>query len=159
MDKILITGFENFGDYGENTTEVLKNNLRIIGSHIVEYIIFPVRIFSNGAENYGKKIVARAKEINAKAIIYLGMASDVYGVRIESRAINWVENEKYCLPEEHKMVLDKSLYPKHPFDVDLSKWNIEKILYFLCKINLAHETHISTNANAFCCNALMFRNL
>lgn len=159
MNKVLITGFQNFGDYSENTTEVLKKNVRLISSHAVEYMIFPVRIFSNGAENYGKQIIARAKEINAKAIISLGMASDVRGLRIKSRAINWVENEKYCLPEEHKRVLDKNLPPKYELDVDLSRWQMKEILSVLSKINVVYETEISTDANAFCCNALMFRTL
>ena len=159
MDKLLITGFENFGNYNENVTEVLKQNLRCLGSHIVEYMIFPVRIFSNGAENYGEQIVAKAQEINAKVIISLGMASDIYGVRIESRAVNWVENEKYCLPGEQKMVIDKNLYPKYPLDIDLSKWDVKGIFSALLALNMAHEPEVSTNANAFCCNALIFRTL
>jgi len=119
MQKILITGFKNFGDYNENTTEALSKSMRFLGSHIVDYIIFHVKIFSNGAKNYGKQIITRA-------IISLGMASDIYGVRIKSKSINWVESKKYCLPEENKQIIDKNLPPKHQLDIDLSKWNIEK---------------------------------
>jgi len=152
MDKILITGFEKFGDYKENITEVLKTELHFLGSHIVEYMIFPVRIFSAGAENYGKQIVAKAKEINAKAIISLGMGSDIHGIRIESRAINWVENEKYCIPSEQKRLIDETLFPRYPLDIDLSKWKIAEMFATFSKMSIYHEPEISTNANAFCCN-------
>jgi len=159
MDKVLITGFEKFGDYKENITESFSQEVFSLSGYSLEYMIFPVRIFSNGADNYGKQVVSRAKEINAKAIISLGMGSDVKGARIESQAINWVENEKYCLPSEQRMVLDNTLEPKSHLMVDLEKWDIDKIFNYFNKLNIVYEPTISTNANSFCCNALMFRTL
>jgi len=159
MNKILITGFERFGDYKENITEVIRRNILKLPNHSLEYMIFPVRIFSNGAENYGKQIISRAKKINAKAIISLGMGSDIKGLRVESRAINWVENAKYCIPSEQRRVIDNSLSPKSALSIDLNKWDISKIFSAFKEMNIIHEPKISTDANSFCCNALMFRTL
>jgi pyrrolidone-carboxylate peptidase len=159
MNNIIITGFEKFGDYEENITEVICKSSPILSSHCIKYIIFPVRIFTNGAEDYGKKIIALAEETEAKAIISLGMASDVYGVRIESCASNWVENKKYCLPEEQNRVLDKKLLPHHLLNIDLCKWKLDKIFSSFLSKKIKHEDIISGNANNFCCNALIFRTL
>ncbi len=158
MEKILITGFTRFGHYRENTTEILKKYLPELGKYSVEYLIFPVIIFGP-AEKYGEEIVAKAKEINARAIISLGMASDVHGVRIESRAINWVENKKYCLPEEHKKIIDGDAFPKDFLCADLSKWDMDCIFSNFHARKLEHEPKISYTAGTFCCNALMWRTL
>ncbi|MCF7860095.1 hypothetical protein K9M09_00525 [Patescibacteria group bacterium] len=159
MNKILITGFERFGVYKENITEIISRKILELPNYSLEYLIFPVRIFSNGAENYGKQIVAKAKEINAKAIISLGMGSDIKGLRVESRAVNWVENAKYCIPSEQRRVIDNSLSSKAALDIDLNKWNIPKIFSAFTEMNITYEPKISTDANSFCCNALMFRTL
>lgn len=159
MEKILITGFEVFGAYKENITQAFSEEIFNLSGYSPEYIIFPVRIFSEGSENYGKQIIKRAQEINAKAIISLGMASDVKGARIESLAKNWVENEKYCTPSEQKRLIDKNLEAKHSLRVDLEKWNTDKIISDLKELNVNYESEISVNANSFCCNALMFRTL
>ena len=159
MNKILITGFERFGDYKENITEVISKKNLELPNHSLEYMIFPVRIFSNGAENYGKQIIAKAKKINAKAIISLGMGSDIKGLRIESQAINWVENAKYCIPSEQRRAIDDNLSPKTTLSIDLNKWNISKIFSSFKEMNISHESEISIDANSFCCNALMFRTL
>jgi len=159
MDNILITGFEKFGEYKENVTETLSKKIPNLPNYSLKYMIFSVRVFSNGAENYGKQIIAKAQEINAKAIISLGMASDVRGLRIESQATNWVRNEKYCIPLEQNRVIDSNLNPKHILRINLGKWNMEKIFSAFQEMNIIHESEISTNASTFCCNALMFRTL
>jgi len=159
MDKILITGFERFGDYKENITEALSRKVSTLSNYSLEYLIFPVRIFSDGAKDYGKEIVSRAQEIGAKAIISLGMSSNVRGVRVELCALNWVENEKYCLDTEQRRVLDEKLIIKKPLFVELKKWNLNNIFNSLREKKLVHEPCISIDAGFFCCNALMFRTL
>jgi pyrrolidone-carboxylate peptidase len=121
--------------------------------------VFPVRIFAHSADDYGKKIVQKAQEIGADAIISLGMASDVFGVRIETRATNWVENQKYCLPSEQEKVLDNRFVSSYTLRVNLSQWNLGKIILGLRDAGLVHEDSLSGDANNFCCNALMFRTL
>lgn len=113
MEKILITGFEVFGAYKENITQSFSKEIFHLSGYFPEYIIFPVRIFSDGSANYGKQIISKAQEVNAKAIISLGMASDVKGARIESIAKNWVENEKYCIPSEQRRLIDENLSANH----------------------------------------------
>lgn len=156
--KILITGFEKFGDYSENITEVICQK-KTLGEHELESIVFPVRIFANAADAYGKKIVQRAQEIGADVIISLGMASDVLGVRIETQTTNWVENQKYCLPSEQEKVLDNRFAPIYLIKVNLNKWNLGKVILGLRDANLVHEDSLSRDSNNFCCNALMFRTL
>ena len=95
----------------------------------------------------------------SKAIISLGMGSDVHGVRVESRCINWVENDKYCLPSEQRMVLDEGLAPKSILDIDLKKWDLDWIFSVFAALGIKYEPEVSTDANAFCCNALIFRTL
>jgi pyrrolidone-carboxylate peptidase len=166
MNTILITGFQKFGHYRQNATEVAIFDLYNIRSYHegtpcsyqVDNLIFPVRIFSE-ATGYGRKIVKRAQEINAKAIISLGMSSCVEGLRIESLARNWVANEKYCLSHEHKRVIDDRFDSKFSLEVDLKRWNFDQFFSELSLENISHEKQISQNANSFCCNALMFRTL
>ncbi len=156
--KILITGFEKFGDYNENITEIMCQKKKL-GEHDLESIVFPVRIFAHSADDYGKKIVQKAQEIGVDAIISLGMASDVFGVRIETRATNWVENQKYCWPSEQERVLDNRFMPSYTLRVNLAQWNLGKTMFGLRDAGLVHEDSLSGDANNFCCNALMFRTL
>lgn len=186
MKNILITGFEPFGDYTENLSELAATRLNKIGDYNVHGLVFPVRIFPinqrrivkytvNGQQrfyaepvntiNYGDMIVAKAKEIDACAIISLGIASDVCGIRIETQATNWVENYKYCLDNEQRRVLDENLILKKEFMVDLSKWRLAKLWNMGVLINQFRDADcdcnvaLSYDAGTFCCNALMFRTL
>lgn len=186
MKNILITGFEPFGDYAENLSEIAATRIKKIGDYNVYGLVFPVRIFPvsqkriisyivNGknrfypqpteAVNYGDMIVAQAKELNACAIISLGIASDVCGIRIETQAINWVENHKYCLDSEQRRVLDENLILKKELKVDLDKWRLGKPWNVSVLSNQFHKADcdcnviLSGDAGTFCCNALMFRTL
>lgn len=159
MDKILLTGFQPFGCYNENITQRVIQETSILNYHSVENFIFPVRIFEGKANSFGYQVVSKAMEIKARAIISLGMASDVRGVRVESRAVNWSEHEKYCLPIERKRVLYEDLAPKHPLEVDLNRWKLDDFFSELSFAEIEHEKNVSKNAHSFCCNALMFRTL
>jgi len=158
MKKILITGFQPFGEYTENSSELAAMNIRVVGPYAVEKIIFPVRIFGE-PEDYGKYIIRRAKMVNARAIISLGMASSVYGLRIESQAVNWVDNPKYCLESEQGKVISPFFEKHQQLPVNLDSWDISKIMFGLESSGLAYEEEISQDAGAFCGNALMFRTL
>lgn len=165
MKKILLTGFEKFGAYTENITEIAATTIKIISDYHVSGMVFPTLIFPKDGEDYGEKIIARAKEIGANVIISLGIASVVQDIRIETQAINWVENEKYCLVSEQRRVIDETLILKKELKVDLNKWllgnfrdisALEEMMYLGqadCKVEL------SSDAGTFCCNALMFRTL
>ena len=165
MSNILITGFEPFGEYAENISEVAATQIKRVGKYNVYGLVFPIRIFPENGEDYGKTILAKAKEINAKAIISLGMASNVVGVRIETQAINWVENYAYCLESEQRRVIDESLILKKERKVDLRKWylsrlwNLSVLIEKLYLQRISCDINFSSDAGTFCCNALMFRTL
>lgn len=186
--KVLITGFEPFGSYSENLSQLAATKLKKLGDWNVYGMVFPVRIFPRkenkntnlvtvvGAsfpvvistetiEDYGELVVAKALEIKADAIISLGIASDVHGLRIETRAINWVENFKYGLADEQQKVIVSTFLPKEELKVNREKWNLTKLWnlnYLSKKFNEADfdcNLNFSANAGNFCCNALMFRTL
>jgi len=165
MENILITGFEPFGEYAENISEIAAMQIKKLGKYNVYGLVFPVRIFPKNGEDYGKTILAKAKEIDAKAIISLGIASDVVGARVEKQAINWVENSKYCLDSEQRRVIDESLILKKEFRVDLKRWSLDRLWNFstlnekLCLQGISCDIDFSSDAGTFCCNALIFRTL
>ena len=187
MKNVLITGFMPFGDYAENVSELAATELKTIGDYNVHGLVFPVRIFPhrrvkhvinysvNGKTryypqpvynlNYGDMIIEKAKEINACAIISLGMASDVKGIKIEAQAINWVENQIYCLDSEQRKVVDETFILKKELRVNLDKCNLRKSSDIVSLIEKCHESgfdcniSLSVDAGTFCCNALMFRTL
>lgn len=158
MKKILITGFERFGPYAENTSGSLAGRFPRLPSLDFHYLVIPPRIFSAGAEEFGEQLVAKALAIKADAIISLGMSSSVDGLRIESRAVNWSES-KYCLPTEQKRKVDPFLPAEHRLAVDLERWDLEEAFFALGRYEQPFENKVSTDAGTFCCNALMFRTL
>jgi hypothetical protein len=127
----------------------VARNVRIIGVYSVESFIFPLNVFSRGADTFGRRIVNRAREIEARAIISLGTDPDVYGLRIESEATNWSKGR----------VIDISLPEYCPLVTDFESWDIAKIMSELNYYGLAHETNISGKIDTFHNNALMFRTL
>ena len=186
MKNVLITGFEPFGDYAENLSEIAATKLKKIGDYNVYGLTFPVRVFPvskkhitsytvNGNKrfyvkpinniNYGDMITSYAKEIDACAIISLGILSEVRGIKMETQATNWVENDKYCLASEQKRVLDAMFNIKENLLVDFEKWRLGKLWNFSVlkeefhKAKLDCDITLSSDAGTFCCNALMFRTL
>lgn len=165
MKTILLTGFSPFGDYAENISEEVVQNFKTIGDYRVVSLVFSPKIFSDEAINAGKLIIAKAKEINASAIISLGMASEVRGFKIELVASNWVENEKYCLPEENKRVVDSRFLELELRYSTLNNWHFGKLwneddlINKLIELGLDIKPIRSNDAGNYCCNALMFRTL
>lgn len=161
MKAALLTGFQAFGDYAVNATEELVRSLDgpIVCDHVIHSLVLPVTIFPPNPTDYGKKIVASAMSLNASAIISLGMASDVAGVRIESQATNWVYNPKYCQPDENERLIDETLPKEATVTIDLGKWDLDKLHEQLGRQGIPFESEISQDANNYCCNALMFRTL
>jgi len=126
---------------------------------------FPVVVSTETTLNYGELVVAKALEIKADAIISLGIASDVRGLSIETRAINWVENAKYGLMCEQRKPIASNFLPKEYLRVNREKWHLTKLCHLsslMEKFNEADfdcELNFSADAGTFCCNALIFRTL
>lgn len=167
MKTLLITGFERFGDYTENITEVVASSLKIVGDYEVHGLVFPVRIFPENGEDYGETIFDKAKEIHADAIISMGISSSVPSVSIERQAINFVFNQKYCIGSEQNKPVTENYPIKELLFADTSRWQLTTfwdLVGFsseLGMLNLDNDgaIRISRDAGTFCCNALMFRTL
>lgn len=158
MKNILITGFQTFGDYRVNPTEKFLKNNNVLGDFYLHSLIFPARTFLENAENFGTEIVKTAVSLKAVAIISLGMASDVQGLRIESQAFNWSAG-KYCDKSEQELKLDQRRPPWYCKSIDFKYWNIEYLRINLARRGIKFEQELSTDAGRFCCNALMYRTL
>ncbi|MFA5000506.1 MAG: hypothetical protein WC545_04060 [Patescibacteria group bacterium] len=156
MKNILITGFYPFGDYKVNPTEQFLKSHSVLGELYLYSLIFPPRTFGDGAENFGLNTVKFARSLNAIAIISLGMASDVKGLRIETSSINWSEG-KYCLDFEQKKRLDSRFSSRATKKTNLAQWDIEAMLKNFKNLNIKFERKLSESAGTYCCNALMYR--
>lgn len=157
MKKIIVTGFPSFGNYQENSSSLLKDVFSKFYAFDVEFIMAPIRLFSVEARNFGDQVVNRALNLKADAIISLGMSSSVKGIRIESVAKNWVENDKYCLKFENRAVLDDNFSSNYSLTANLKQWDLPSIFNNLQDWGIPYEELVSTNAGNFCCNATMFR--
>lgn len=161
MKKALLTGFEIFGEYRVNPTEILANHLRnkVIGEYQICSLILPTSVLTPcGQKEPGVdevKSMILAKEINV--IISLCIASDAKGVEIEQSANNWIENDRYCAPHENCQPIDYSRPIKEEKFIDLNFWNIEKIMADFRRCGIPFKDRISNNSGNYCCNALIHR--
>ena len=158
MKNILITGFQKFGDYKVNTTEQFLRTHSLLGDFYLHSLIFSPRTFAENAESFGKETVKTARKLNATAIISLGMASDVKGLRIESRAVNWSAG-KYCEKYEQELRLNQKSPPWDDKEIDFKPWDLSRMFSVFKSRDIKFEEKISTNPGSFCCNALMYRTL
>jgi len=158
MENILLTGFRKFGDYKVNPTEQFLKNHDILGDFYLHSLIFPAHTFNLGAENFGTEVVRTAYAVDALAIISLGLASDVKGLRIESKAVNWSAG-KYCLDFENEKTFLRNQSLSHSKRINLKHWNFEFMFKSFRSLDIKFEREISKNAGNFCCNALMYRTL
>ena len=158
MGNMLLTGFQKFGDYKVNPTEQFLQSHNVIGDFYLHSLVFPAHTFNNGAEYFGNELVRLALSVDARAIISLGLASDIKGLRIESQAINWSAG-KYCLDYENGKKLVQNQSPCHSKKVNLNHWNFEFMFQNFASLDIKFEKDISKKAGNFCCNALMYRTL
>lgn len=165
--NVVLTGFKPFGTYKENISEEIALQLEYLLDYVVWGSVFPVNIFQKNGHHFdfGDFAVRMAMQNNSKAIISLGIASDVTGIKIETQASNWVENEKYCEEHEQKRKLSNYLCAHDHLSIDLKPWNLEhpdKRFELFKKFqteNPGCEIHFSKDPGTFCCNALIFRTL
>jgi len=160
ISTALITGSETFGDYFVNPTKWLALAARgkIINSHEIHSMILPAIVLDQkNIPDSGEMIVRKAIELDAKAIISFGMASEVRGFRIERSGTNWIENEKYCSEYENRKRIDESRPARERVQIDLSRWNLEKMEKEFKKQKLPFESKISDDPGNFSCNGWIYR--
>lgn len=158
MRNILFTGFQRFGDYKVNPTEQFLKTHNRLGELYLHSLIFPARTFSENIEKSGKELVKMANDLKAVAIISLGMASDVSGLRIESGAVNW-STGKYCEKYEQDLRLNQKKPPWDYLEIDFKPWNLEYMFATFKSHGIKFEEDLSVDPGNFCCNALVYRTL
>lgn len=156
--SILVTGFGKFGNYKVNPTEEFLLKHKVLGNYNIHSLIFPPNTFSAGAANFGQKIVKTAKKFEAKAIISLGLSSEVKGLRIEGQALNWSDS-KYGFRSEGDRKLNVNYQPWHFKEINLKYWDINSMFEKFRFLNIKFEEKISRFPGYYCCNALMYRTL
>lgn len=155
MKKVLITWFKPFGSYIENPTERLcmRNQAKDLDDYYVLSQVFDTKILPNDGElSYGEAVVDRVVREDISAIISFGMWSDISGLRIETRATNLIDNQKYALPSEQQKQIT-NWWPEELF-INLSHRDIDKIIN--SQNNIPVEPALSSNAWNFCCNAMIY---
>lgn len=162
MKTALITGSETFGRYITNPTKwlALSAEGRILADHKIYSLIFPSIVgLPKDTEDPGSVIIKKAVEINAKVIISFGMASEVKGFRIERSATNWIYNEKYCSADENNRPLNPTRPAKEQLQIDLTKWDIEKVRKLFAKAHIPFDQKISDNPGQYSCNSWIYRTI
>lgn len=159
MNIAIVTGFEVFGNYAVNPTEIVARYLDggVLAGHRIHSMVFPTTVLvPHGTVDYGRKIVEACLALNASVIISLGMASEAKGVRFERRCRNWVGG-KYCTPLEN----GKPVSSTHPLNegllMPLQLWNFAESWERFSMAKIPFEA--SDDAGTYCCNALMYRTL
>ncbi len=159
MKTALFTGFERFGAYANNPTEILANILdqTVLADHYIYSMILPVDIFpATCGKNYGEIIFNKALEINADCILSFGVSSEVKGFRLERVATNWVENKKYCSEKQNNTLLNINMPPKKSIVALNGNIGISFMNVLIQGAGISFEDKISEDAGTYCCNALMF---
>jgi pyrrolidone-carboxylate peptidase len=162
MKTALLTASETFGKYITNPTKwlALTADGKIINGHKIHSLVFPSIIrFPKDAETPGETIVKKAIEINASVIISFGMASGVKGFRIERTATNWIENKAYCPTYESKKTIDPSKPAHEKVQIDLNKWDLNKIKEGFRKNKISYDSNISDDPGKYSCNGWIYRTI
>jgi pyrrolidone-carboxylate peptidase len=162
MGKALVTSSETFGQYLFHPGKwlALKVDKQTVADYEITSLVFPTTcLLSPNVEDPGTTIVKKAKVIGADVILSFGMASEVKGFRIERSGYNWIENLKYCLPDENFHALDDSRPTKEQLKIDISKWDWPRIRKSFKEKNMPLEPAVSDDPGRFTCNAWIYRTL
>lgn len=149
MKKVILTGFEPFGDYKFNPTQestIFFNSLGDVSGIKVIGLVLPCTYF--GAFQVLCKVINREKP---DAIISTGLASSVKGIRIETTFHNIMKG-KY--PDADGMMPNGLLLWNKPYAKDYLIATANNI--YLANLLKSNEipVELSFNADAFICNSL-----
>jgi len=157
VKNILLSVFGTFGEYRNNTTELVAR--RLLGSFLAGYkvhvIKFPATIPATSEINRGIRLFREALRIEASAILSLGMASAKTGLCVEQQARNLNTNAKYCGEALHQPV-DQNQKLGELLELNLDQWNIGKFIRE-CRKERVRVMRPSSDAGGFCCNHLAYQ--
>lgn len=148
MRNVIVTWFEPFGPYEFNPVQdtAKRFNQMIIGNISVQGIVLPCTYY--GAF---KKLKLAIDDYDPIAIVSMGLSSSVQRIRIETTSKNTM-NGKY---PDANWYLPRDVPIKEDADEFLEvNSNSPKVVDILKQEWIA--TEISTNADAFICNSLMY---
>lgn len=160
MKTAILTGFQTFGEYVVNPTEILARSLdgKILSGHKIHPFVFPKLILPlTPSEDYGRIIVESALKNKISVIISLGLSSAIKGFRLERSCTNWVESDKYCSELENRMPIVEFHQKRKMKFVPLNRWDLPLMFEGFRKTGIPFESEISFDAGTYCCNALMYR--
>ena len=148
MKRIILTGFEPFGDYKFNPTQDIAKeydgkeirDIEVIG------LVLPCTYYS--AHNYLKSFT---KSLAPDAILSLGLSSSVKGFRFEKFGKNWMDGKYKDANGFNPKGMPIIEGGKEFYGVNS---NILGLANNLSNSNLPFE--ISENADAFICNSLIY---
>lgn len=155
MKTIILTGFEKFGDYAANPTEIITQQLhgQDLSGCRINSIVYSCTVADAGR---GRDLLNKARELAADGIICLGLASEKIGLCVESRTKNWINNPKYCAPEVNGTAIDLDRPYGSVYDLDLSHWNLPQFKE-RCLERGIPVMEVSQDAGGYCCNQLLYQ--
>ena len=146
--KIIITGFEPFGNYQFNPTQDLVQELhnQILGKYVIYGITLP------SVYNAFPLIQCVIEKEHISGIISMGLASRVKGIRFETMGRN-INNSNYA---DNNGLLLQNL-PIDQTGKEYYKTTVKNNkLKYLCSVN-GIPSEISSDAEGFICNDILYR--
>lgn len=147
MQKLLLTGFEPFLDFPINPSEQIVQTLdgQEIGDFVVVGRTLPVEFAKSGPE-----IVRYFDEVNADAVISLGLAAGRNGITIERLAVNCIDGEA---DNQGVKFQDAPIFTGAPAAY-FSTLPIRKLVEELR--SAGYPAEISNSAGLYLCNNVMY---
>ncbi len=151
MKKVIVTGFEPFGEYTFNPTQELAswNNMRTItGQEQIIGLVLPSTYY--GAFKILEKVMIEEKP---DVIISTGLSSSVKSIRFETRFHNKMES-KYADADNYQpkgLRINVKENAQKFFETNADIKQLRKLLQ-----SEKIETEISIDANTFICNSLAY---
>ncbi len=149
MEKLLLTGFQAFGNWRVNPTEEVASKLAScdIGSWSVSSVILPVTF-----SHCWPKLLAELQSCDYSAVVMLGLAGSRNLITPEATARNWVESVGRPDNLGEEMPAGPILMPGEDLP---STFGAEKMVAAMKQRGIGAE--ISHDAGSFVCNYLSYQ--
>lgn len=157
--NILVSGFGLYGAYRANTSQAVA--LRLDGTRdpsgtfSFRSTIYPADI-PPPEVNRGEELLALAADLEAVAVIGLGMSSVRHSLTVEMHSRNLVNHPEYCTPEQNFTRVDPMREIGNPGTIDAHPWNLHDFPERSEKAGFPLPI-ISFEMSSFCCNHLMYQ--